>query len=260
MLFAEAPGAPPGLMLPDAPIAQAGARITPQENSSQPSQDEAEKKRLERQAAQGELREEEHQHILGFIPYYNTVKSAAVSPLSPSQKFELAFRRSINPLTFVGAGLIAGIGQAEDSFPKYGQGAQGYGKRLGAQYADTFDSSMIGFALFPVILHQDPRYFRMGTGGFRRRVLYSLSTAVRAKGDDGKWQPGFSKIFGSVAAGGIANLYYPPPNRGAGLTFERASVVTAVRSIGDIFNEFVPDIEQRLPHKKSPPPASNTQP
>jgi hypothetical protein len=260
MLFAEAPGAPPALILPDPPIPQAGASVTPQANNSQPPQDEAENKNLQRKAADGELHQEEHQHIFGFIPYYNTVKSADVSPLSPSQKFGLAFRRSIHPLTFVGAGLVAGIGQAEDSFPRYGQGAQGYGKRLGAQYADIFDSNMIGFAILPVILHQDPRYFRLGTGGFRKRALYSLSTAVRAKGDDGQWQPGYSKILGSLAAGGIANLYYPPPNRGAGLTFQRAAVVTAMRSVGDFFNEFMPDIEQRLSHRKSLPPAANIQP
>jgi hypothetical protein len=130
----------------------------------QPPEDEVDKKKQERNAAEGELHQEEHQHLMGFIPYFNTVFGDTAPPLSPSQKFDLAFKRSITPLTFIGAGLIAGIGQAKNSFPKYGQGAQGYGKRFGAQYADTFDSNMIGSAIFPVILHQDPRYYRMGTG------------------------------------------------------------------------------------------------
>jgi hypothetical protein len=256
MLFAEAPGIAPGSTLPDAPIPQDPAHPTPQANSLRPPQDEAEKKK----AAEGELHEEEHQHLLGFIPYFNTVNGGAAPPLSPSQKFELAFKRSITPLTFVGTGLLAGIGQAEDNFPTYGQGAQGYGKRFGAQYADTFDGNMIGSAIFPVILHQDPRYYRMGTGGFRKRFWYSLSAAVRTKGDDGKWQPGFSTILGSFAAGGISNLYYPAPNRGAGLTFERGSLVIAERAVSEMLDEFMPDIQQRLYRRKNTPPASNIQP
>jgi hypothetical protein len=260
MLFAEAPGIPPGFTLPDAPIPVDPPGTTPQANSLQPPHNEAEKKKLERKTAEGELHEEEHQHFLGFIPYFNTVKGDAAPPLSPNQKFGLAFKRSITPLTFFGTGLFAGIGQAENNFPKYGQGAQGYGKRFGAQYADTFDGNMIASAIFPVILHQDPRYYRMGTGGFRKRVWYSLSEAVRVKGDDGKWQPAFSKILGSFAAGGIGNLYYPSQDRGAGVTFERGSLVIAERAISEMLDEFLPDIQQRLDRRKIPPPASNIQP
>jgi hypothetical protein len=260
MLFAEVPGILPGLNLPDAPIPLSPASITAQANSLQSPQDEAEKKKLERKAAEGELHEEEHQHFLGFIPYFNTVNGAAAPPLSPNQKFELAFKRSITSLTFVGTGLLAGIGQAENDFPKYGPGAQGYGKRFGAQYADTFDGNMIASAIFPVILHQDPRYYRMGTGGFRKRFWYSLSAAVRTKGDDGKWQPGFSKVLGSFAAGGISNLYYPSPNRGVGLTFERGSLVIAERALSEMLDEFMPDIQQRLYQIKNRRLASNIQP
>jgi hypothetical protein len=249
ILFAETPAIPAGLTLPDAP----------QANSSLPPEDEADKKKQEQKTAEGELHVEEHQHLMGFIPYFDTVFGDTAPPLSPSQKFELAFKRSITPLTIIGAGLIAGIGQANNSFPKYGQGAQGYGKRFGSQYADTFDSNMLGSAIFPVILHQDPRYYRMGTGGFRKRFLYSLSAAVRTKGDDGKWQPGFSTILGSFAAGGISNLYFPPPNRGAGLTLERGSLQIAERALSVMLDEFLPDIQQRLFHSKIPAPA-NLQP
>jgi hypothetical protein len=249
ILLAEDTGTPAALTLPDAP----------QANNSQPPQDEADKKKQERNVAAGELHVEEHQHLMGFIPYFNTVFGDTAPPLRPSQKFDLAFRRSITPLTFIGAGLIAGIGQANNSFPKYGQGAQGYGKRFGSQYADTFDSNMLGSAIFPVILHQDPRYYRMGTGGFRKRFWYSLSTAVRTKGDDGKWQPGFSPILGSFAAGGISNLYFPPPNRGAGLTFERGSLQIAERALSLMFDEFLPDIQHRLFGSKIPA-STNVQP
>jgi hypothetical protein len=250
ILFAEPPGTAAALTLPDAP----------QASSSLPPQDEVDKKKQERNAAEGELHVEEHQHLMGFIPYFNTVFGDAAPPLSPSQKFELAFKRSITPLTFIGAGLIAGIGQANNSFPKYGQGAQGYGKRFGSQYADTFDSNMLGSAIFPVILHQDPRYYRMGTGGFRKRFWYSLSAAVRTEGDDGKWQPGFSTILGSFAAGGISNLYFPPPNRGAGLTFERGSLQVAERALSVMLDEFLPDIQQRLFRSKNLPARTNLQP
>ena len=120
-------------------------------------------------------------------------------------------------------GAVAGIEQANHTFAGYGQGAQGYGKRFGANYADGFVGNMIGGAILPSLFKQDPRYFYKGTGPVRSRALYAIATAVICKGDNGHWQLNYSGILGGLAAGGISNLYYPASDRsGVEVTFENS--------------------------------------
>ena len=96
-------------------------------------------------------------------------------------------------------------------------------KRYGAGYADIVTGTFIGSAILPSLLKQDPRYFYKGTGSTRSRILYAIANSVICKGDNGRWQANYSSILGSLAAGGISNLYYPAQDRnGAGLTFENA--------------------------------------
>lgn len=195
-----------------------------------------------------ERKREEHKRIFGVLPNFNSVTIQNPAPLTPGHKLALATRTAIDPFTFVIAGFTSAIGQAQDSFPAYGQGAAGYGKRFGAAYADSFDGTIIGNGLLPIVFHQDPRYFRKGTGSFWSRTMYSVATAVRARSDSGHWMPNYSNLLGNVAAGGISNIYYPESDRGAGLTFQRAAVVTAQGVIGSVLVEFWPDIIKR--HKR----------
>jgi len=206
----------------------------------------------ERERAEKELKKEEKQRILGILPEFNTVYASSAARLSSSQKFRLAFKNTFDPFTLVGAGIDAGLSQWHNEYPGYGQGASGYGKRLAASYADTFTGTMFGNAIFPSLLHQDPRYFRKGSGGFARRVLYAVSTTVICKGDNGHWQPNYSNFLGNLAAGGISNVYYPASDRGVGLTFERALTVTAFGAAGTVLSEFWPDISQRVFKRKQP--------
>jgi len=172
------------------------------------------------------------------------------APLTASQKFSLAFRSAIDPYAFLLAGVDAGISQATNAFPGYGQGAQGYAKRYGASYVDSFDGTILGNALFPALFHEDPRYFRKGSGSFDNRFFYAMATTVRAKSDKGKWVPNYGNILGNFAAGGISNLYYPSTDRGFGLTLQRAISVTAEGALGATLIEFWPDISRKLHHKK----------
>ena len=204
----------------------------------------------QRETAERELKKQEQQRILGVIPNFNTTDVQNAAPLTPGQKFRLAFRSAVDPFQFVAAGLDAGISQAQDSFPGYGQGAQGYAKRFGAAYADQFSSLFWGNAVFPTLLHEDPRYFRKGTGSFKGRLFYAISTTVRTKNDNGTWGPNYANVLGNVAAGGLSNLYYPSTDRGVGLTFQRAFTVTAEGAIGAVFVEFWPDISKRVFHKR----------
>lgn len=184
-----------------------------------------------------------------MIPNFNTTNNPNAAPLSPKQKFQLAYRSAKDPFQVVAAGLDAGYGQAENSFAGYGQGAQGYGKRFGASYADQVSSLFWGNAVLPVLLHEDPRYYRKGTGSFKGRFLHAMSSAVWTRRDNGTWGFNYSNVLGNVAAGGLSNLYYPSTDRGLNLTFERAFTVTAEGMIGAEAIEFGPDIMKHLFHK-----------
>jgi hypothetical protein len=127
---------------------------------------------------------------------------------------------------------------------------QGYGKRFGASYTDSFDSTIIGNGILPGLLHQDARYFRKDSESFKGRLVYSMLSTVRTRSDDGRWQPNYSNLLGNLAAGGIANLYYPAADRGAALTFERTLTVSAEGALGALLYEFWPDISRKLSKKK----------
>jgi hypothetical protein len=227
--------------LPDAPSQQQGSQTAQQSQDSQGRQPGS-----RRDTAERELKAEERQRVFGVFPNFNTSFNEDAAPLSPRQKIDLFFHNVENPFPVVVAAADAGISQAENKFPGYGQGMAGYGKRFGAAYADGVDGKFWGTAILPIMLHEDPRYFRKGTGSFSSRLLYCVSTIVWSKRDNGTWGPNYSRIGGTLIAGGIANIYYPPKNRGLNLLFERAITVTAESSIGAFLNEFWPDIDQKF--------------
>lgn len=198
------------------------------------------------QLAEEQIRRQEKQRVLGIFPSFNMSNVPDAVAMTPRQKFQLALRGALDPVTFVIAATDAGISQWQNDYKGYGQGAQGYFKRWGASYADTFDGALIGNAIFPTLFHQDPRYFRKGTGSTTSRLGYAILTTVRCKGDNGHWQPNFSNILGNLASGGIANLYYPSTDRGAALTLQRGFTVTAEGALGSIFLEFWPDVSRKL--------------
>ncbi len=137
-------------------------------------------------------------------------------------------------------GVIAGIQQAQDDFSGYGQGAQGYGKRYGASYANFVSGTFIGSAILPSVLKQDPRYFYKGSGSKRSRILYAVADSVVCKGDNGHWQPNYSSILGNLAAGAISNLYYPAKDRdGVGLTFESGAIGIGATAAANVIQEFL---------------------
>ncbi len=190
--------------------------------------------------AQLEIREQEKQRVFGVIPNFYVTYVPNAAPLTPKQKFELAWKTAIDPVTFGLNGAIAGVQQAQNDFPGYGQGAQGFAKRYGASYADLAAETFIGGAILPSLLKQDPRYFYKGSGSKRSRFFYAVANAVICKGDDGHWQANYSGILGSIAAGGISNLYYPAQDRnGAALTFENALIGIGETAAANLLQEFV---------------------
>jgi hypothetical protein len=189
--------------------------------------------------AEAEIKDEEKQRVLGVIPNFYVTYNSAAAPLNPKQKFELAWKSTIDPINFGLTGAIAGIQQASNAFGGYGQGAQGYAKRYGASYADSAISTFIGGAILPSVLKQDPRYFYKGVGTRRSRFFYAIASAFICKGDNGRWQANYSSMLGSLAAGGISNLYYPESDRDATVTFENTLIAIGSAAATNLLQEFV---------------------
>jgi hypothetical protein len=190
--------------------------------------------------ADEQLKIEEQQRVLGVIPNFYVSYIPNAAPLTPKQKFKLAWKNVIDPFTLVVVAGTAGVEQAQDHFIGYGQGTEGYAKRFGAGYADTVSGTFIGSAIFPALLKQDPRYFYKGTGRVESRFLYAIANAFICKGDNKRWQPNYSNVLGSLASGGISNIYYPPQDRnGAELTFVNAGIGIGETAISNLLQEFL---------------------
>ena len=191
------------------------------------------------QVAEDQIKIEEKQRLFGVLPNFYVSYDPKAVPLTAKQKFKLAWKSTVDPVSFGIVGAVAGIEQADNAFSGYGQGAQGYAKRYGAAYADLVSGTFIGSAILPSLLKQDPRYFYKGTGSRKSRFLYAVANSVVCKGDNRHWQPNYSFIIGDLATGGISNLYYPSQNRhGAALTFENAFIAVGAGAIGNLFQEF----------------------
>jgi Carboxypeptidase regulatory-like domain len=192
------------------------------------------------EVAEEQIKEEEKQRPLGFIPNFYVSYIPNAAPLTPKQKFKLAAKSLFDPVNFGLTAGAAGLEQWTDQFNGYGQGAQGFAKRYGAAYADGVTGTLIGSAILPSLLKQDPRYFYKGTGTRRSRILYALAMSVVCRGDNGHWQANYSAILGSLASGGISNLYYPAKDReGATLTFENTLIGIGTSAAANILQEFV---------------------
>lgn len=191
------------------------------------------------QVATAQVHLQEKQRILGVVPNFYTSYLWDSAPMTPKLKFQLALRSAIDPIEFLVDAGVAGAEQYNDTFPGYGGGWPGYGKRFGSAYADSAIGAMLGRALFPTIFHQDPRYFYRGTGSVPSRVLYAVSQSVVTRGDNGRTQPNYSHVLGNFVTAGISNVYRAPGDRTFDLTMRDALVVTAGDAVGNILREFI---------------------
>jgi hypothetical protein len=188
--------------------------------------------------AQEQVKAAEQQRVFGILPNFYSSYIWNAAPLNTRQKFDLAFHSLTDPMAFLGTGIAAGAEQATNTFSGYGQGASGYAKRYGASYTDEALSRLLGSAILPSLFHQDPRYFYKGSGSTRSRAIYAMTRSIITRGDNGRPQPNYSHILGSLAAGGIANAYYPPGDRGVGLVLGNALLGTAGRAVENLAREF----------------------
>jgi Carboxypeptidase regulatory-like domain len=190
------------------------------------------------QVATEEVKTEEKQRVLGVVPNFYVVYDHEPMPLTAKLKFQLALKSLTDPVTITGFAVNATIYQAAH-YPDYREGGEGYVQRLGSTFAGGYTNVLIGDALLPSILHQDPRYFYQGTGTTRSRLLHALSNPLLTYGDNGRRQINFSGIGGDLASGLIANAYYPSQERGGGLVFKSALIGAGGRIANGLLQEFV---------------------
>ena len=213
----------------------------PGQTSDGPAPKSSEEKEIERQ--------EQSQRMLGVIPQFGTTSRNNAPPLTAGEKFHLFRKSAFDPVELTVVGLQAGISQAEDEFPEYGQGAAGFGKRYGATLADEVSSGFFSNFFYPVLLKEDPRYFRLGEGSIRHRTGYALLQEVDCRRDRGSRGFCWENVFGALTAGSLSNAYYPPAERGLGLTMSRSAIAVGYGSLGGLVDEFYPDINHWLFHR-----------
>jgi len=192
------------------------------------------------------------ERVFGVVRTFGITNDKNAAPLTPRGKFRIFTQNVTDPFTFVGTALQAGIAQARNDFPAYGQGVAGYAKRYGASIADFTSSEFMSTFVFPTILHEDPRYFREGEGSVKGRLGHAIASAFVTRTDSGRTTFNWSNSIGRIAAGGISTLYYPAEDRNVGLVFSRAGIGMVFGTAGAVFSEFGPDIERKIFKKKNP--------
>jgi hypothetical protein len=190
------------------------------------------------QLARQQVTAAEKQRVFGVIPNFYVVYDKNAVPLTPKLKYELAFRAATDVVSILGDFFLAGVNQAADA-PDYQQGAKGYAQRFGSAYATSFSDVMIGGAVLPSLLHQDPRYFYLGKGTNKSRALHAISSPFICRGDNGRRQFNYSSIGGDLIAASLSNIYYPPSNRGPGLVLSGALIDTGGRIANALVQEFI---------------------
>ena len=191
------------------------------------------------EVAAAQLHIQVQQRVFGVFPNFYTSFIWDAAPLNRKQKFSLMLHSTLDPVQFGTTAIIAGVEQAGNRFPAYGDGVEGYAKRYGAAYADSFIGRFLGSAVFPSILGQDPRYFYQGSGSARSRAWHAMSSAIICRGDSGHRQFHYSHVLGNLSAGALSNLYHPDRDRGIGLTFGNAAIGLGGSAGVNLVREFV---------------------
>ena len=192
------------------------------------------------EVAERQIHQQEQQRVLGVFPNFRVTYLPNAAPLNSRQKFQLTWKTVADPTRFLSVAVVAGIQQARGDYSGFGNGPDGYAKRYAALYGTVLTGSLITNVVMPTVFKQDPRYFYKGTGSTSSRVGYAISRAVVRKGDNGHWQPDYSRILGHLAAGAISNFYYPAEDRnGVGLTLGNAGLGIGGAAVGNLMQEFV---------------------
>jgi hypothetical protein len=195
----------------------------------------------EDQLATLEVHEEEHQRLGGVIPNFYVAYDFNAPPMSNALKWQLGWKNLVDPVNIAIVAGFAGLSQADNALPGYGQGAAGYGKRFGAGMGDFAIGSLLSGVVLPIAFKEDPRYFYKGTGSVLSRTGYALATPVVCRKDTTRhWGPCWSNILGGFAGGAASNLYYPKGSRtGVDVMFKNGAISLGFDGVSNLIQEFV---------------------
>ena len=194
----------------------------------------------------------EDKRILWIFTNHRTAEeSANLQRLTPKGKFTVAWHDATDPAIFAQSVFLAGIGQATNSNPSFGQGMLGYTKRFGGAYADFAIQNMMTEGIFPTLLHQDPRYFRRSKGTGRSRLGYAISRLFVTRTDSGSHQFNYSEVVGGATSLAISNAYYPD-GRSVRNNVGRYVVQLGFDAASNVLKEFWPDLKRKLPRRLVP--------
>lgn len=199
------------------------------------------------------VREQGPSRVFWIIPTFKLTESKTPTRLTPVQKLEIVVKDTIDPYTIGFTAFTAGIAQANNEPPGYGHGAPGYWRRFGANYTDQATTGFFGGFLFPSILHEDPRYYRQGSGPFTHRFTHALIRPMVTHKDSGGRTFNWCGLLGSLASSGLSNTYYPEEDRGVGKTFSRFARAIPFSVIDHLVDEFGPDLQRMVTPKKKRP-------
>ncbi|HUI80755.1 MAG TPA: hypothetical protein VLY24_22675 [Bryobacteraceae bacterium] len=187
------------------------------------------------------------------LPNFLTLENAGqVPPLTAGRKFKVTARSSFDYVQYFWYGALAGISQWENSEPGFGQGGAGYGKRFGSYFADGTIENFATSAILPALLHQDPRYFQKGTGGFWRRAGYAVGHVFVTRGDSGHKEFNFSEILGSASASAISTYsYHPVADRDVSNALSVWGSQVGYDTLTFVVKEFWPDIRRKIHHQET---------
>lgn len=195
-------------------------------------------------------KEAEERRMFGIVPNFKTVNDPSLytAPIGPKEKFGLVLHY-FDPFTFAISSVQSGIEQATNAKREYGQGSLGYAKRYGADFTDAFTNELFVVGVFPSLMHEDPRYFRLGQGGGWRRTRYALSRVLIARTDSGGRRLNTSEFLGNFVSGALSQTYYPPSERGFASVGTRMGVQLGYDALFNILKEFYPDLKRKFRRK-----------
>jgi hypothetical protein len=225
-------------------ISALGQETSPLPDAPQPTHSQSPQSNPEQKGPQ---HEPSKNHIFWVIPNYRSDENpATIKPLTAGAKMKVAFEDSFDPSAFLVAGVFAGLGMAQRQYASFGQGAEGFGKYYGGAFADQAIGNIMTEGLFAIALHQDPRYFVRGKGGFWKRTGYAMSREFITRGDDGRNHFNTSELAGNAVAAGISNVYYPAADRSFGNTANKWRQQIALDAFFNIAKEFWPDARKKF--------------
>lgn len=234
-----------------APVIQANQSSSSSSQSSSSSMQTGNPASTQTVQDQNQSEKKKNDRMFYVMPNFLTVENEAqAKPLRWQQKFSMTAKGVFDPYEFITVGVLAGIRQAENAYPGFGQGAAGYGKRYGTAMADQVDGNFMVGAIFPTVLKTDPRYFQLGHGGFWRRFTYAFTRVFVARKDSGGHTVNLSEPLGNGVAIGISNFYYPAADRSFSSNINDWGVQMGIDAFGNELKEFWPDIHRRLSRKK----------